>query len=251
MPIRNSDVSPAPSAAERPVALVTGASRGIGFAIADALGREGYAMSAVSRNPERLLAAEKELRNRGYDVHPTVADLQYETEILKVVEQHHAHFGRLDVLVNNAGFGIRAPLEAHSTQHVDLLMAVNLRAVILMYRECLGMLERSPNGIVVNISSLAGKVGTEFLSVYSAVKHGVVGFTQAMNRELADRGIRSCVVCPGYVDTDLATYIRDEVPPHEMIQSSDIAELVHALLNLSPWCAIPEIVMTRPGEGGP
>lgn len=247
MPVADGIMNPE-RAAEAPVALITGASRGIGFAIADALGKAGYAMTIVSRSPERLAVAEKELRNQGYDVQSVPADLQHETEILKLVRQHRAHFGRLDVLVNNAGFGISAPLEAHTTQHVDLLIGVNLRAVILMYRECLGMLERSPNGLVINISSLAGKVGTEFLSVYSAVKHGVVGFTQAMNRELADRGIRSCVVCPGYVDTDLAAYIRDEVPPQEMIQPSDIVQLVNTLLTLSPWCAVPEIVMTRPGE---
>ena len=235
------------------VALVTGASRGIGLPLADALAVSGVDLTVVARNPERLQGARDRLAKHGVDVHAVAADLQHADEVARVVEAHRSHFGRLDILVNNAGFGISAPIEKHSNRNIDLLLAVNLRSVVVMYRDAMDMLEQASsdhgNALVVNVSSITGKVGTELLSVYSAAKHGVVGFTQSMNRELADRGIKSCVICPAYVDTDLASYAHEIVPQEQMIRPSDIAEMLRALLQLSRWCVVPEIMLTRPGDG--
>lgn len=238
---------------EARVALVTGASRGIGFALAEALAASGVALTIVARNRERLEGARDRLAKHGVEVHAVAADLQHADEASRVVAAHRDRFGRLDILVNNAGFGISAPIEKHSNRNIDLLLAVNLRSVVVMYREAMDLLEQASGdhgtALVVNVSSMAGKAGTELLSVYSAAKHGVVGFTQSMNRELADRGIKSCVICPAYVDTDLASYARDVVPRQQMIRTSDIAEMFSALLRLSRWCVVPEIMLTRPGDG--
>jgi short-subunit dehydrogenase len=101
---------------------------------------------------------------------------------------------------------------------------------------------------VVNMSSIAGKQGEPWLSVYSATKAGVVGFTQAMNRELKGQGIKSTALCPAFVDTAMTDFIKDRLPPEEMIQVADVVESVRFLLRLTPGCVVPEIVFT--GRGG-
>ena len=100
--------------------------------------------------------------------------------------------------------------------------------------------------LVVNTSSISGKVGEAELGAYSATKHGIVGFTRAMQRELGPAGIKSCVLCPGFVDTQLSDYVKDTVPAETMIRSEDVAESVRALLRLSRHCVVPEIVMVQP-----
>jgi NAD(P)-dependent dehydrogenase (short-subunit alcohol dehydrogenase family) len=168
--------------------------------------------------------------------------------VAAVVGAHREAYGRLDVLVNNAGLGIGGPIEELQTKHLDLQLAVNLRSMILFYRDTLPMLRADGGGLVINTSSITGKRGTGWLAVYSATKHGMVGFTQAMNEELRDAGVKSCALCPGYVDTELAEYVHDRIPPEEMIRVEDVAESVRYLLKLSPHCVIPEFVFERPGE---
>ncbi len=240
-----------PSQASK-AALVTGGSRGIGLAIARVLADERYALTLVARRADRLETVTDEFAEQGFEVQGVVADLQYEDQLKAAVQAHQHRYGRLDVLVNNAGFGIAAPLNEFTTSKIDRLLSVDLRATILLYREALPLLEmagaESGGALVVNVASIVGKVGAELLSVYSAAKHGVVGFTQAMNRELATRGIKSCAICPGYVDTDLAEFKREEIPAAEMIRPEDVAEMVRALLHLSRWAVVPEIVIQRPGD---
>jgi short-subunit dehydrogenase len=100
----------------------------------------------------------------------------------------------------------------------------------------------------VNTSSIAGKSGQAWLSVYSATKHGVLGFTQAMNKELGGEGIKSCALCPGFVDTAMTDFVKGSVAPDDMIRPEDVSEAVRMLLRLSPNCVIPELVFQRPGE---
>jgi NAD(P)-dependent dehydrogenase (short-subunit alcohol dehydrogenase family) len=237
---------------ERKVALVTGASSGIGFAIAAMLAEEGHDLTVVSRTPEKLARAAAELAAHGTDVHPVPADLTDPEQIAAVAAAHRERFGRLDVLVNNAGMGIYAELPDYDLKRIDMQLALNLRSVILFYKETLDLLRVAAtehrNALVINISSVAGKRGAAGLGVYSAAKHGVVGFTEAMNAELSGEGIKSCVLCPGFVDTDLADYSQNPVPAAAMIRTADLAESARALLRLSPTCVVPEIVMTRPGR---
>jgi len=123
---------------------------------------------------------------------------------------------------------------------------------VIFYRECLEMLKAAGaehrNAIVVNTASIAGKSGQAWLSVYSATKHGVVGFTQAMNKELAGDGIKSCALCPGFVDTPMTDFAKDTVSAEEMIAPADLAEAVRMLLRVSPACVIPEVMFQRPGD---
>jgi NAD(P)-dependent dehydrogenase (short-subunit alcohol dehydrogenase family) len=238
--------------AER-AAIVTGASSGIGLAIARMLGQEGHGLTMAARRPEKLEAAAEELRGDGYEVEHVAGNMAEEDAIRQVVGRHRERFGRLDVLVNNAGIGIGAPIGETQTKRLDIQLDVNLRSIVLFYRECLDMLRAAAaehrNAVVVNTASIAGKTGQGWLSIYSATKHGVVGFTNSMNKELGPEGIKSCALCPGFVDTAMTDFVKETVPAEEMIRPEDIAEVVRTLLRLSPACVVPEVVFQRPGEG--
>jgi NAD(P)-dependent dehydrogenase (short-subunit alcohol dehydrogenase family) len=233
-------------------AIVTGASRGIGLALAEALGDEGYALTLTARKPDTLEQTAERLRGKGYEVEHVAANMADEDAIRSVVERHRERFGRLDVLVNNAGVGIGAAVGEHQTKFLDMQLAVNLRAIVLFYRECVEMLRAAGaehrNAVVVNMSSIAGKSGQPWLSVYSATKAAVVGYTQAMNKELNSDGVKSVAFCPGFVDTDMTDFIKESVDAADMMRPGDIAEALRFILRLSPACVVPEIVFQRPGD---
>ena len=233
-------------------AIVTGASSGIGLAIAHMLGAEGYGLTVAARRPDKLTAAADELRAAGYEVEEVAANLTEEADIQRVVARHRDRFGRLDVLVNSAGVGIGAPVGEIQAKRVDMQLAVNLRALVLFYRECTAMLREAGaehrSALVVNLSSISGKSGQPWLSVYSATKAAVIGFTQAMNKELNADGVKSVALAPGFVDTPMTDFVKDSVAPEDMIQTSDVADAVRFVLHTSPACVVPEIVFQRPGE---
>jgi NAD(P)-dependent dehydrogenase (short-subunit alcohol dehydrogenase family) len=233
-------------------ALVTGASSGIGLAIAHVLGAEGHRLTVAARRPERLAAAAAELRERRYEVEEVPVNLSAEEDVQRVAAAHRERFGRLDVLVNSAGVGVGAALAEIATKRVDLQLAVNLRSIVLLYRECEDMLRAAGaehrNALVVNLSSIAGKAGQAWLSVYSATKAAVIAWTQAMNAELGGAGVKSVALCPGFVDTPMADFVRERIRAEDMIRPADVAEAVRFLLRTSPACVVPEIVFQRRGE---
>lgn len=239
---------------ERHAAIVTGASSGIGLAVARMLAEEGHAVTLVARRPEKLEAAYEQLRGDGLEVQRVAANVGDEGDVIRAVAAHRDAYGRLDVLMNNAGVGIGAPIGELGTKRMDIQLATNLRALPLFYRESLPMLTAAGaehgNALVVNTASISGKEGEAWLSIYSATKFGVVGFTQAMNKELGALGIKSTALCPAFVDTPMTDFVKGHLPAEEMIQTSDIAAAVRLLLSLSGGCVIPEIVFQRPG-GGP
>jgi NAD(P)-dependent dehydrogenase (short-subunit alcohol dehydrogenase family) len=233
-------------------AIVTGASSGIGLAIARVLGQEGHAITMAARRPEKLQHAVAELLGEGLEVHGVAANVAEEVEIQKVVAAHRERYERLDVLVNNAGVGIGATLGEIQTKHLDMQLDINLRSIVIFYRECLQMLQAAGaehrNALVVNTSSISGKRAEAWLSVYSATKHGVVGWTEAMNKELGPQGIKSTALCPAFVDTPMTDFVKEQVKAEEMIRPEDIAESVRYLLLTSPACVVPEMMFVRPGD---
>src|SRR5437588_3186345 len=183
-------------------AIVTGASRGIGLALAEVLGEEGFGLTLSARKPDTLEQTAEDLRGKGLEVEAVAANMADEEAIAEVVRRHRERYGRLDVLVNNAGVGIGAQAGEHQTKYVDLQLGVNLRAIILFYRECLEMLRQAGaehrHALVVNLASLAGKSPSPWLSIYSATKAAVIAYVQAMNKELGSEGIKSVAFCPGF-----------------------------------------------------
>jgi NAD(P)-dependent dehydrogenase (short-subunit alcohol dehydrogenase family) len=232
-------------------AIVTGGSSGIGLAIARMLLEEGYGLTIAARRPEKLQEAVASLSGDGHEIVQVAGNMASEEVIAQVVAEHRERFGRLDILVNNAGVGFGAPLDEIATKRVDMQLAVNLRSVVLFYREAAPLLRAAGaehrNALVVNLSSISGKSGEPWLSVYSATKAAVIGFTEAMNKELGAEGIKSCALCPAFVDTPMSDFAKQGMPATDMIRTEDIAEAVRMLLRLSPACVIPEILFQPPG----
>jgi NAD(P)-dependent dehydrogenase (short-subunit alcohol dehydrogenase family) len=237
--------------AER-AAIVTGASRGIGRAIAEMLAQEGYGLTITARKPDGVEAAADALRSSGAQVEALAANLAQAEAVEQVVAAHRERFGRLDVLVNNAGVGIGAAADGHELKFIDMQLAVNLRTPILFYRHALDLLKAAGaehrSALVVNLASIAGVSPQPWLSVYSATKAALIAYTKAMNKELAGEGIKSVALCPGFVDTDMTDFVKGEVPAQEMIRPEDIAAAVRFALSVSPACVIPQIIFERPGE---
>lgn len=185
------------------VALVTGASRGIGRAIASALAGAGADLALCSTRPGGCDAALEEARAQGRSAEAWACDLGSPAELQRLVDQTLARFGRVDLLVNNAGAVAWKKVTEMDDETFDRVLAVNLRAVFQLTRRLLpGMLERK-QGRIVQVSSISGTLGTPRLSAYCASKWGVNGFTKALATELGNTGVATFAVMPGSVDTDM------------------------------------------------
>jgi NAD(P)-dependent dehydrogenase (short-subunit alcohol dehydrogenase family) len=232
-------------------ALITGGSSGIGLAVARALGQDGFGITVSARRPDKLEQAAAKLRDDGLDVLAVAGNMTDEDDIKRIVASHEERFGRMDVLMNNAGVGIGGAIADAETKKLDMQIDVNLRAVYLTTRESIPMLKTAGadgGALIVNTASIAGKRPQGWLAAYSATKAGVIALTEATAKELAADGVRCTAICPGFVDTPMTEWIRSEVPPAEMIQPEDVAEVVRCVLRLSPSCIVPEVMMVRPQE---
>ena len=232
-------------------ALITGGSSGIGLAVARALGEDGYGVTIAARRPDKLEQAAADLREAGIDVHHVAGNMREEDEIVHIVAAHRDRFGRMDLLMNNAGIGIGGGIEGFETKKLDIQLDVNLRAVYLTTRESIGMLREAGRGdgaLIVNTASIAAKRPQGFLAVYSATKAAVVALSEALQQEVAKDGIRCTAICPGFVDTPMTDWVKGEVPPDEMIRPEDVAEVVRCILRISRACIIPEVMMVRPSD---
>ncbi|MGY0490676.1 SDR family NAD(P)-dependent oxidoreductase [Streptomyces sp. WG-D5] len=202
--------TPAP-AARRPVALVTGGTSGIGLEVARTLGRAGHRVFLCARTELAVKRTVEELRDEGLDVAGQAADVRSREDVAALVRAAVDTYGPLTVLVNNAGRsggGVTAEL---TDELWDDVVDTNLNSVFRVTREALrnGGLDGAAHGRIINIASTAGKQGVLLGAPYSASKHGVVGFTKALGRELAPTGVTVNAVCPGYVETPMAQRVRE------------------------------------------
>jgi len=223
-----------------PSALVTGGSSGIGLAIARMLHEEGYALTLAGRKLERLEAARD-----GLDAAIVQADVSKEDDCIRLVAEHVGHHGGLDVLVNSAGLGIAGTIGDTATKAWDLQHSVNLRGAFLVTREALPHL-RATKGYVVNLASIAGTIPTPGLSAYGATKAALIALTRSLDREEVESGVRFTALCPAFVDTPMTTWTG--IPTEQMIAPEDCAEIVRALLRLSPHARVPVVVIERAGD---
>ncbi|MEV7401232.1 3-oxoacyl-ACP reductase FabG [Streptomyces sp. NPDC091267] len=197
-------------ASERRVALITGATSGIGLASARALAGAGLAVFICARSTESVELTVKQLREEGLEAAGTTADVRSPESVKALVAAAVETYGRVDVLVNNAGRSGGGVTADVSDELWEDVIATNLNSVFLTTREVLnqgGIRERGW-GRIINIASTAGKQGVVLGAPYSASKHGVVGFTKALGNELAPTGITVNAVCPGYVETPMAQRVR-------------------------------------------
>jgi NAD(P)-dependent dehydrogenase (short-subunit alcohol dehydrogenase family) len=210
-----------------PIALVTGAGRGIGRAVADRFGAAGYMVVLAEARATLGRRAEQALRKNGAQasfVHTDVADFRSVQRLVRVVLER---FGRIDCLVNNAGVLVVGPLVRVPVAALDRMLSINLRGPMLLTRAVLTIMLRQRSGSIVNVASQLGKFGAAGYAAYCASKFGLVGFTEALAEELARTNVRVWAVCPGLVDTPMArlTGIR----AHErrgLIRPESVARLV-------------------------
>jgi NAD(P)-dependent dehydrogenase (short-subunit alcohol dehydrogenase family) len=221
-------------------ALVTGGSAGIGLALARMLHEEGHALTLVARRPEPLQEAAAELGALA-----VAANLSDPDECVRVVAAHAARYGEMSVLVNSAGIGIGGSFADQDTKRIGLQLDVNLRATLLVTRESLPLL-RTSHGNVVTLASIAGTLPTPGLAVYGATKAALIAFTNSLNREEAEHGVRATAISPAFVATKMTDWTG--LPPEEQISTDDIVELVRAVLRLSPKARVPNVVVERVGD---
>lgn len=233
------------------VALVTGASRGIGRAIAETLAEKGLFLALCARSKERLEAVRDELRRFGGDVFICPGDLADPAFPPFFVQEAGKYFGRIDVVVNNAGIALSKPLEETTLEEWELQMAVNVRAPFLICREALPYLRRSPLATIINISSVVGTKGYVHQGAYTASKHALMGFTKVLARELHKEGIRVHVIAPGGVETDLIAVMRPDLLHEPLIAPSEIATIVWFLLSLRQGNAVIDEVNVRRASNEP
>jgi 3-oxoacyl-[acyl-carrier protein] reductase len=228
------------------VALITGASAGIGLAIARRFLAEGADVAVVARRGERLAAFADEAWQAGRRCAVIVGDAREETTAQQAVQTTLDTLGQIDLLVNNAGMGIYGPLVETSVDDYDQMMDTNMRSTFLFTRHTVpSMLERGA-GTIINVSSMAGVMGFAGEAAYCASKFAQVGFTQALDRELRPRGIKVGVVCPGGVKTEFAIgsgRTEEGVASSGMLEAEDVAEAVLLMATQPAGARIVEIRM--------
>lgn len=224
------------------VALVTGASRGIGRAVAGALGRAGCRIAVCARTDDDLERAAREMAADGVEVLAVSADVSQEDDVERLAETVADEMGGPDILVNNAGIARFGRIDELDVEDYDDVFGVNVRGLFLVSRAVVpGMLERG-DGVIVNVASLAGKNAFAGGSVYAASKHAVMGLSKCMMLDLREHGIRVLTVCPGSVDTAFFDEQDRFDPDRESILApGDVAELVVDAVRLSDRGTVSEV----------
>jgi NAD(P)-dependent dehydrogenase (short-subunit alcohol dehydrogenase family) len=182
------------------VALITGASRGIGLAVAKAFADEGAKLAVCSRDESEIKLAAQGIAGKPLALGCDVCNGE---QVKEMVDRTVKQLGRIDVLVNNAGDAISAPIVQTDMALWEKMINSNLTSVFLCTRAVLPYMIEQKSGRIINISSIAGKMGGKYISAYSSAKHGVIGFTRCTALEMADHRINCNAICPGYVDTPM------------------------------------------------
>ena len=205
------------------VAIITGASKGIGSEIAIALANEGVTVVLAARNSESLMSVQSKIENQGGTARVITTDVTSEHSVKNLAVETIKHFGKIDILINNAGVGVYTNVIDMKTADYEAMMNVNLKGVFLCSREVLPAMIKQKRGEIINIASLAGKNSFAGGSVYSATKWGLIGFGRSLMLEVRDHNIRVVTICPGSVNTHFADKESDRP---EIIQPEDVAHTV-------------------------
>ena len=223
-------------------ALITGASRGIGRDIALRYAREGADIIAVARNQNELASLGEEIK--AFDVRYLAipANLRKQSEFEAIVQKSLAEFGRIDFLVNNAGVGFWAPIQEIRAEQYDEMFDVNMKAVFLLTQACLPQMIERKSGHIINIASTSSRWAYPEGTIYCASKFAVLGFNEALAKELRTTGVRVTAICPGQVNTYLGG-AGPEDWQEGMLNGEDIAALAVQAVTLPPHAIMTEMVV--------
>lgn len=233
------------SAADK-VAIVTGAGRGIGRATAVLFREHGVHVGLVARSEEELRSVADTATDGQTRAVVLPADVSDENQVEQAISRALKEFGRIDFLINNAAIGDWCPVEAYDVESWDRIMAVNLRGVFLCSRAVIPSMSSRGSGHIVNISSGAGRRGLKNRAAYSASKFGVMGFSESLELEVAERGIKVTVVLPGEVSTSFTSHYPSEVPrpdPKHALSPEDVAEAILAVVTTGPRVRIADLAI--------
>jgi NADP-dependent 3-hydroxy acid dehydrogenase YdfG len=229
------------------VAIVTGASRGIGRAIARAFVAEGAAVALAARTREELASLAAEIRSAGGRALAIPTDVAQDAAVEALVEQTAGELGRVDVLVTAAGTAAFGPVVAAKSSDWDAMLAVNLRAVMACCRAALGVMVRQRSGLIVNVASIAATRTIAGSAAYAATKAGVISFSRVLAEELRPHGVRVGVLIPGAVDTPLWDTIPGGPDRGRMLQPDDVARAAVLMAALPPRAALEELTLLPAG----
>ena len=230
---------------EGKVAVVTGASRGIGRVIALTLAHNGARVSLAAKTEAQLEAVQAEIEAMGGEAFSVPTDVSREADVIALMRATVERFGQLDILVNNAAIGVFGPLVETSTVQWDQIMAINARGPFLTCREAIPYLRQQQRSFIINISSAVGVRGYPNQAAYSASKHALMGMTKALAKEVQGDGIRVHAVSPGGVDTQLIRQARPDLDTPVLMQPQEIADIVLFLLTRQGNAVIDEIQVRR------
>ena len=218
------------------VVLVTGASKGIGRNISMNMAKEGAITVLASRNKGELEKTQEEIMSSGGKAFSIPADISKEKEVLNLFAKIKSEFGKLDVLINNAGIIITGKMTDFSLKDYDNMMQTNLRGLYICCQQALKLMLPQKSGYIINMSSVAGIKGYEGQSAYTASKHGVIGITKSLAAEVYKDGIYVSAILPGGVDTELAWYARPDIDRSKLISPQDISDTVLYLASSFGYC---------------
>lgn len=239
---------PTPIPTPAPVALVTGATAGIGRAIAVTLGHAGWQVGVCARTAARVMELVRVLRDEGITAAGAAGDVGKELDVERIVASIEAELGPIDTLVNNAGILVNHRIESLSVADWDATMATNLRSLFLTTRLVLPGMRARRSGDIVNIASLAGRNGLIGGTAYGASKHAVLGFSKSLMLETRKDGIRVIAICPGSVSTDLLVdqpHLKSDLS--KALAPQDVADTVLQALRLPRRALLSEIDI-RPSD---
>jgi 3-oxoacyl-[acyl-carrier protein] reductase len=230
---------------EGKAALITGASRGIGLAIARSFARMGASLALCARDRGKIQNVASELQSRGHKVIAVSADLRCASKVVSLVEETERSLGPIEILVNNAGIGYFGPTHEASESDWDAVLDTNLKAVFLLSKAVAPGMMRNKSGHIINIASLAGKSAFAGGGIYCASKWGLLGLTACMAEDLRAHRIRVSAICPGSVATDFSPHTGKDTS--RMLRPEDVAHAVEMIVTQAPESFISEILL-RPTQ---
>ena len=230
------------------VALITGASGGIGSAIARRLAQDGVDLLLCGRSAEKLEACCASVKEYGVRVHAFAIDLTESGAPARCIEEAKRVFGRLDILINNAGMALSCPFEETTEEQFDAIMHTNVRSPYFLSQAALPLLRESDHATIINIASVCAHKGYPLQSAYVASKHALLGMTRSLANEVYSEGIRVHVIAPGAVYTDMVRIARPDLTDEGMILPEDIAEVAAFFVDHRTNAVVDEIQIHRAGK---